>query len=262
MVIRIFLESLGIWKWLTTTQLKSLFFMARFTGESNNRSIETKRMETALMVSKIFNNQCRKIASVLASKIENTNRTKTVWVKKSWQSNGQFWPTTYRSPTPWQSIRLSHFLKKKRNVKATPALFRCVLRRWTQWVKRNCFVCLFVCLFVLLDGSPFGLLRPLQDYGKQDRGTTVVLGEMDAARVNPHRVSQGRPPVHSALFRPRRPTAVTQFRGRYEICRLPGGRHPPGPDYEGHRGIEEDVRRGQKRDRMNEITKNIFLFLD
>ena len=59
-----------------------LFPMARFTVESNHRSIETKRMETALMVSDIFNNQCRKIASVLTSTIENTNRTKAANVKK------------------------------------------------------------------------------------------------------------------------------------------------------------------------------------
>ena len=41
-------------------------------------------------------------------------------------------------------------------------------------------------LFVLLDGNPFGLLGPLQGCDvRRGEGVTVVLGEMDVARVNP-----------------------------------------------------------------------------
>ena len=79
---------------------------------------------------------------------------------------------------------------------------------------------------------------------------TLVLGEVDVARVNPYRFGQGQPPVHSAWFRPRRPTAITQFRGRYEVSHLPGGRRPPGPGYVG-RGMGDDMRRGKKRDLCN-----------
>ena len=55
--------------------------------------------------------------------------------------------------------------------------------------------------------------------------------EMDIAEVNPYRFGQGQPPVHSAWFKPRRPTAVTQFGGGgLEVRLLPDGRRPPGPD--------------------------------
>ena len=33
-------------------------------------------------------------------------------------------------------------------------------------------------------------------------GVTVVLGEMDVARVNPYRSGQGKPSVHLAWFAP------------------------------------------------------------
>ena len=33
-----------------------------------------------------------------------------------------------------------------------------------------------------------------------NRGMTVVLGEMDVARMNPYRSGQGEPPVHMAWF--------------------------------------------------------------
>ena len=54
----------------------------------------------------------------------------------------------------------------------------------------------------------------------------MVQGEMGVARVNPYRFGQRQPAVLSALFRPRRPTAVTQFPGeggggRLEACLLP-----------------------------------------
>ena len=39
------------------------------------------------------------------------------------------------------------------------------------------------------------------------------MGEMDFTRVNPYRFGQGQPPVHTAWFQPRWPTAVTQCRG-------------------------------------------------
>ena len=68
-----------------------------------------------------------------------------------------------------------------------------------------------------------------------DTGTKVVLGEVDVARVNPCRSGQGEPPVHLAWF-----AAVTPFRVRLELCPLPGGRRPPGPD------DADDVWRGQK----------------
>ena len=35
----------------------------------------------------------------------------------------------------------------------------------------------------LLDQSPFGLLRPLQEHGMKD-GVTVILGETNVARVD------------------------------------------------------------------------------
>ena len=38
---------------------------------------------------------------------------------------------------------------------------------------------------------------------------TVILGEMDVARVNPYRSGQGEPPIHIAWFAPHRPPAVT-----------------------------------------------------
>ena len=87
---------------------------------------------------------------------------------------------------------------------------------------------------------------PLQRFGMLDRGVTVVLGEMGVARVNSYRDGQGQRPVHSAWFRPRRPTAVNPFRGRLEVCLVAGGRRPPGPDYIGRWGMEDDVKREQR----------------
>ena len=80
-------------------------------------------------------------------------------------------------------------------------------------------------------------------------GVTVALGEMDVARVNPNRFGPSQPPVRWAWFQPRWPTAVTPFRGRLEVCLLPGGRRPPGQDFAGHRGMGNDGWR-EKRDRM------------
>ena len=42
---------------------------------------------------------------------------------------------------------------------------------------------------------------------------TVILGEMDAARVNPYRSGQGEHPVHMAFFAPHRQAAVTLIQG-------------------------------------------------
>ena len=65
-------------------------------------------------------------------------------------------------------------------------------------------------------------------------GVAMILGGMDLVRVIPYRFGQGQPPVHTAWFQRRRPTAVTKFRtgwgGRLEVCLLPGGRRPPGLD--------------------------------
>ena len=45
-------------------------------------------------------------------------------------------------------------------------------------------------------------------------GETVILREMDVARVNPYRSGQGEAPVHVALPAPHRPAEVTDHRGR------------------------------------------------
>ena len=42
----------------------------------------------------------------------------------------------------------------------------------------------------LLDESPLDLLRPLQGYMLQERGMTVIVGEMDVTWVNPYRFGQ------------------------------------------------------------------------
>ena len=99
-------------------------------------------------------------------------------------------------------------------------------------------------LFVLLVGSPFGLLRPLHGYGICYKGVTLVLGELDVAQVKPCPSGQGQPPVHSAWFQPRRQTAVTHYWGHRP---QPGGRLPPGPEYVSHGGMRHDVWRDKKR---------------
>ena len=84
---------------------------------------------------------------------------------------------------------------------------------------------------------------------------TVVLVEMDVARVSPYRFGQGQPPVLWAWLQPRRPTAGTQFRGGGghpipKVCLLPGGRRPPGPEDRGRLGMRDDferTKRGQLR---------------
>ena len=58
----------------------------------------------------------------------------------------------------------------------------------------------FFCFSFFVGFKPFGLLRPLQSYGMQDRGVTVAVREMDVTPVNPYRFSQGQPPVHTAWF--------------------------------------------------------------
>ena len=60
-------------------------------------------------------------------------------------------------------------------------------------------------------------------------------------------------PVPSAWFQPRRPKAVTQFRGgggRLEVCLPPGGRRPPGPDDLGRLGMGDDFGEDKKKDRL------------
>ena len=116
----------------------------------------------------------------------------------------------------------------------------------------------FSTLFLLLlDYSPFGPLRPLQGYGMQDRGVTVVLGEMDVTRVNPCRFGQGQTPVHTAWFQPRQSQSVTQFRGQCEIGHLPGGRGLPGPNYVGLQGMGDDMWRGENEGSL----RNTFQFM-
>ena len=41
-------------------------------------------------------------------------------------------------------------------------------------------------LFILLDGSSFNPFGPLQGHEMYDKGVTMVLGEVDVARVNPY----------------------------------------------------------------------------
>ena len=76
----------------------------------------------------------------------------------------------------------------------------------------------------------------------------MVLGEKDVARVNPYRFWSGSTPRALGLISPSSngghwsPNAG----GRLEVCLLPGGRRPPGPDYIRSRGMRGDVWRGQK----------------
>ena len=81
-------------------------------------------------------------------------------------------------------------------------------------------------------------------------GVTVVLGEMDVARVNPYRFGQGQPPLLSAWFQARRPKAVTQFRGRLDVFLLADGRRPPGPDYIGRWGTGDKVWENKKTNQL------------
>ena len=89
---------------------------------------------------------------------------------------------------------------------------------------------------------------------------TLVLGEMDVARVNSYRSGQGEPPVHMAWFVPHRPPAVTQFRGRLEVGLFPGGRLPPGPDYIGCWGLGDDVWRGHKEGSVGSVDLELNFF--
>ena len=79
---------------------------------------------------------------------------------------------------------------------------------------------------------------------------TLVLGEMNIARVSPYRSGQGEPPLLMAWSAPQMPAAANQFRGggRHEVGPvevLPGGRRPPGQDYIGRWGMGDDMRRAQ-----------------
>ena len=78
---------------------------------------------------------------------------------------------------------------------------------------------------------------------------TLVLGEMDVARVRPYRSDQGTP-LLMAWFVPQQSAAATQLRGRHLVRHIPDGRHPPGADYVERRGMRDDVWRGQKEGSM------------
>ena len=89
--------------------------------------------------------------------------------------------------------------------------------------------------------------------GGGGREVTVVLGEMDAAQVNPYRFGRDQRPVQLAWSQRRRLTAVTKARRRLEVCLLPGGRRLPDPDDLGRWGMGDDVRRGQKEGSATQI---------
>ena len=75
------------------------------------------------------------------------------------------------------------------------------------------------------------------------RGVTVILGRSrkPRPRETPGRSRKTRPRETRPSSRRRPPTVRRETRGR----RCPGGRRPPGPEYVGHLGMEDDVWRGQ-----------------
>ena len=90
----------------------------------------------------------------------------------------------------------------------------------------------------------------------QDGGLSVILGEMDVARVNPYRSGQGELTMHFACCTPHRSAAVIQLRGGggLEISLLPGGRRPLSSDGIGRWGMGmtfgHPPSKDKKRDRL------------
>ena len=76
----------------------------------------------------------------------------------------------------------------------------------------------------------------------QEKGVTVVLGEMDVARVNPHQSGQ---------VAPQRSAAVTGFwgGGGHEVGFFPCGRRPPVPGNIGSRWMGITLGEDEKRER-------------
>ena len=109
----------------------------------------------------------------------------------------------------------------------------------------------YICLFVFLVLKPFRPICAIAGLREVGQGMTVILGEMDVARVNPSRSGQGEPPVHMAWFAPQRLAAATQFRGgggmRHEATYVPGVRFPPSSDSVGCWGMGDGTWRRQKR---------------
>ena len=82
---------------------------------------------------------------------------------------------------------------------------------------------------------------------------TVVLGEMEVARVNAYRSGQGAPPGAYGLVHTQTSSGGYPIRGggAHQASHLPGGRRPPSPDYVGRWGTRDDPWRGQNEDRLN-----------
>ena len=84
---------------------------------------------------------------------------------------------------------------------------------------------------------------------------TVVLGEIDVARVKPNHSARATPSAQ-AWFAPQRPWASPTSGGRIKVRLLPSKR-PTGPDYKGHRVMRDDAWRGQKMDRSEQKHRSL-----